>query len=608
MPPFLRNRTLAELVILPLCLALAACSQEEQLHIWLEAALFPDPFADVETVRVVGLVDGHMLPLETVRWDQGPRALEEPLPIDLDRVWVEGLSAEGRVVSAALSPALDLFDASRRELALLFARVGELSVAPGEVEPREGWTSVADGSQGVLLLGGLDAAGATPEATLRWTAEGAVEPGPSLPGGRWGGKSLEIADRVLVWGGYRSVDGVLEAAPEWGELERDGRWLTHAIDVEPGLHPALVAAGNRHALGVNRVTGEVEVLDVVDVRGRRAGAIAPGRSGAAVVRFGIGEFLAFGGASRSGGLVFDSRAGTTTATLAISVPGAHVGLQTAAETAVVLGEGAAWSIVPGFEATETATAVRFASAEALQPDAIWDAGGGVLLAATGTRALHRVELLGGKVEPITPLGVPFSLAEHPDGTLRGVADDGRLLVFSAGPSVFWPTMGGAWGITPRDPARWIEDGSAVQGTALVDGTTRTIATQTWATLGNREHERFHLEVVVEPVGRGRASLLFAIDDGAFAEVRLGRVTQIVWTSSSEAETCAEAEIPAFDEGAGAAAVALIRDGDELLLDVGLDGEFELGCTLARHHRGKLGLGVIRGSVRFFDLRLFPART
>lgn len=149
-------------------LILSGCSGPVDLELRLRAALSPNPFDGVRTVRVVGRLRGRVQVLDTVRWDQGPRALEERLDLEVTRLWVEGLDDAGALKAVAKSPPLDLVSQTPDSIELDFARIGTLSVmtAPSVLPPRSGWRAASVASEGVLLLGGALSDGQTPSETF----------------------------------------------------------------------------------------------------------------------------------------------------------------------------------------------------------------------------------------------------------------------------------------------------------------------------------------------------------------------------------------------------------------------------------------------------------
>lgn len=617
-PSSRRNRTIGRGARLFCAAALYSCSDAIDLRISLVPAIEPDPFRDVERVRVVGLVSGEARPLEEVRWDQGPVELKGRLPLDVERVWVEGLDAGGRVRSAALGPPVDFLTDAPERLDLLFARVGALSIVPGSVAPRRGWRAASLGEGGVLLLGGQAPSGATPEGTVQIGPSGELTPGPSLPGGRVGADVVTTGRSVVVWGGLTRVGDELTPAREWARLGPGSASATASNPVQPGSPPVAVDGDGRRVVVFALERMAVAELDVADLRGRVIGRFDWAGPGAAFARLSAQQVLVVGGAGQETAFVYDRR---TAGRIARSVPllvsrvGAAAKTTSAVSTVVIGGnpEGASPAVTIRFpvpvRGTDSGTVSAFSSAPDLGEARLVDAGGGRLVAASvaAPRGPYGIDLMSGSVEPLLPLGVAFDLAKHPDGTLRGAADDGRLLVFSPGPGIFAPSLATGDGLVPRPPGSWRVEGGGVVGQASSPALPGAVRPDAWVVLGETRYQDFSWEATVTPIGRGTGAFVFDLGDEGYDLVVLQRAAQVRAGPDRPRIPCPAAEVPELDEGRGAVRIRLARMGAILSVDVGADGAIELSCALPAPSGGRLAFAVLRGAVRFSELRL-SART
>ncbi len=184
----------------------SGCQSELSLQIELLAPRAPDPFGEVQTVRVRVRDSGLLVTVGEVRWDQGPMKLPVLAKPSFDRVVVEGLSLGGEVLASGVSPVLDLVRAPpETPVEIYFSRVGALSVLDSMTyEPRVGAKAVTLPLGQVLLVGGRDANGCVLETTVMLHADlPRVRPGPLIPGGRVGEFHAPLLPdgRVLILGG-----------------------------------------------------------------------------------------------------------------------------------------------------------------------------------------------------------------------------------------------------------------------------------------------------------------------------------------------------------------------------------------------------------------------
>jgi hypothetical protein len=212
-----------------------------------------------------------------------------------------------------------------------------------------------------------------------------------------------------------------------------------------------------------------------------------------------------------------------------------------------------------------------------------------------------LELGRGRVTEIPAPPAPFDLAPHPDGTLRGVADDGALLAFAPGPSSFVPNLETGAGLVPRRPEGWRADGTGVVGTAARPALPGADDPAAWAVLGALAFEDFGLELDVTPIERGRAALLFDFDETGYDVLVLQRAARIRAGPGRASVGCPAAEVAGLDEGSGTTRIRFSRRGAEVRLDVGADGAVELACEVPGRAPGRLALAVLAGSVRFSRL-------
>ena len=600
-------------------LAPCACTGSVEVQIALVAALRPDPFVDVDQVRAVGFVDGAPQVLERVRWDQGPVRLSGRLPLNVERLWVEGLDRGGRVRAAALAPPVDFVAEPPDRISLPFVEIGVLSILPGTVPARRGWRAASLAEDGVLLLGGEDAAGGTPEETFLIAPDGSVESGPPLVGGRAGAAVASAGPRVVVWGGWSRTQGAdRRAASFWLRLQLGQPTARVPNPVEPGMDPILVPADARRVTVLAAGEGpsarlEVFELDVSDLRSSPVGQIADLEMRSAFAPLSPRQLVWVGGGTVAEATVYDKLAANITqgSTIAVGGPRTGAAAQTTSAVSTVVAGGREPDGDPEAEVSvlrwplpveEGGRAAVFSDGPRLGRARLYDAGGGTLLAAsvdTSTLPPWRIDLLGSSAVPLESVSEPFDLAPHPDGTLRGASDAGRLLVFSAGPGVFAPSTETGAGIVPRTPDTWTLEEGGLTGRADRVTLLGSVSVTNWAVLGEQKHRDFWLLVEVIPRGRGRAALLFDLDAEGYTVVALQRSAQIRASPGRPRVPCPAAEVPELDEGTGGFEVSLERRGDVVRLDVGADGSPELVCEVTPLSRGgHLALAVLQEAVWF----------
>lgn len=576
---------------------LGGCGGPVELDLRLRAALEPDPFTDVERVRVVGLVRGQAVALPSVRWDQGPLDLGERIPLGVERLWVEGLDEDGAVVSAGYSPELDFVDHPLDQLELWFGRIGEVSEfgSPGTLEPREGWMAVSLGEAGLLLFGG-SVDDRQPTGTWLMSPGGSLDPGPELPEGRSGAAAVALAGRAFVYGGRH------EAGADWWLLDSSGVLRRGEAPFPPGDAPVALAAGNRTVTLVRPDTAEVGEVDLADGRSRSVGRLDVAVPGAGFAARGPGRFWVVGGREVPSAVIFDQRSGRL---LGVPIP-----LEPARIGAAVLSEGTgdAWVLGGGAQAdlvslsfdpaTSSGRAHPLPARLGFGATRAWNGGGGLVVASSSVGAVATVDLLRGAVHRSERILGPFALGPHPDGSLRGVGDDGRLLGFVPPPGRFVPLIAGvASGVVPDRPGTWLSTGDGLEGRADEFG-------PTVALVGRQTSLYFVMEVDVVPIGRGQAEIWLDVFDGGSERVRLQRSATVRASPERPRRDCPVADVAALDEGQGRVRVRLSREDrgptsdPVLVLDVGADGFPDLECAYESAGAGRLGLAVRRGAVRF----------
>ena len=609
-----RNQTFALLCGLSSNLALIGCSEPLELQVALRSAVNPDPFFRVRLVRVVAWDDGVSRILDSVRWDQGPRPLQLGLPLSSRRVWVEGIDDEGRILSAAMSPSLDLISEPVEALELAFAEIGALSVLPNKVEARQGWRAASLGEEGVLLLGGAIGE-QTPSSTLLIDRWGQLVPGPPLPGGRVGASVASNEGRVVVWGGRSEETPATESAGEWAVLSLAEGYRSAPNPIPPGNSPILVnlddSDGPRLTV-LNSATAAVAELNVEPPMGSTVGNLQEVLEGAAVARFRTGQLIV----ASATAAVYDMR---SLGTVGPRVPLASgrqryaAARTTSAMSTVVVGgvDPKTSEPVPGvttlrfpLDGTRTGTASIFAEAP-VGAARLYDAGGGWLLAAPQAGGpSYSMRLFDPQVRALTEVRELYDLASHPDGTLRGVADDGSLLIFTPGPGIFAPQTATGAGLIPRTPEAWRPARGAIQGTAP-NRPVQPPFPETWAVLGEQIFGDFELEMRVEPEPGGRAAVLFDFSEDGYGLVSLGPTLRVRAGPGRLTINCPPAD------GLGPAEdtvfrVRIEREGLELRVGIGAEDDFQLICSLSEdpaNEVGRLAVAVSRGTIRFRELRL-----
>lgn len=562
-------------------LALGGCT-DLQARIELRAAADPDPFDDVRWVQVWAETRDNLVQLDPVRWDQGPVSLRERVPIEARRMWVVGLNDDGVVVSSAPSPPLDLVAEPPARLELELSRVGALSRATedGVLPARHNARAVSWGG-GVLVVGGTVAS--TPELPTtfldrfgRPASEAPVLPEPLTPLG-----VAHVGNTVVLFG-----------TPRTWLLLPDGTWSSVENPVETGTHPAVVPREGRRALlmGADGV-GEIDVAD-------RKASYATTRPVSGPARFLAWRQDQALVATSTVLTVYDPSGGGLQASPRIRLQRSEPPEVAVTPSGAVAMAGGAEGLFLARLGVLTTTIARLSAAVPSAPSAVFSAEGW-LVAAGRSGAVVAVDLVDVAGVP-SDVGAPFVLAPHSDGTLRGASEAGAAVVFNPGPFGRHPdALGRGW--VPSGPGLWRREGADMVGR----GPETTLAQRqvpSWAVLGTRSYRDFEMDVLVAPVGRGSASLLYGLRGDLQEEVVLERSARVRPSGSTRAFDCPTADIPEFDEGRGAVLVRLRRLGPRIELDVGADGVVELSCEHTEAP-GRVALAVRDGEVRFSGLRL-----
>jgi hypothetical protein len=616
-------------------LGLWACSRTEELGLVLVAPRSPDPFAEVRTLRLTGLVEGSRVELGTYRWDRGPFDARFSLPADLRRVVVEGLDRDGRVRSSAVSGRLDLvLDPPEGSLSLLFTRVGVFSRLDAEVEPGlRALSGRVDGAR--WFLGGRDPTGC-PVRQVEWLdRSGRRRAGPRLPEGVGFAPALLQSETpsgaVLAVARPVGPDCLVEDA--WSLVRFDGRQLTTGRWSGPfpeGAAFTALSGGGALIFGgteAGRVRTEVVEVDGATLERRSRGQLDRPLTDAAAARVPGGRVALIGGRSRltPDAAVADASLFSleTFSTQGVRVPlaRARVGPEVAAlrsGAVAVVGGRDADGPVPGLEVLSVAydPAAAGISEQVFDdlpdldgPATLFDLDDGSLLVLPqdGSTA-HWLQLLPQRQVPVPAPPQPLVGGRLTDGLAVFAGADGGFWAFNGGPQrvlnqraprLRMPAKG-ALGFVPSRPGAWrMEPDGTVVGQvdeALpFDPLVRAL-------LIVSEGPYSEFELAFEADLQGVAAVVFGIDGDDFDQLALLNEPRLIRSPSLRIQGGVDCTgQPTLVPGPRRIRVRRSAGGRRVELNVDDDREVDLRCRVDAPTRGALGIGVISGTIRFTEL-------
>lgn len=121
------NTSIILLGLLAVGSIMQACTPADEMSITLRRPIRPDPFADVERIRIRAASPQGLVDLGHWRWDQGPIEIADRVPIDTERVLVEGIDQYGSVVSSGITQRFNLTQGNISNLDVFFSRIGDVS-------------------------------------------------------------------------------------------------------------------------------------------------------------------------------------------------------------------------------------------------------------------------------------------------------------------------------------------------------------------------------------------------------------------------------------------------------------------------------------------------
>lgn len=625
-------------VAVVLMLLSAACSSKLAVDVELVTPPSPDPFEGVQTVRMSAVVQGRLVTVGEGRWDQGPLDLPTLVSVEAERFVVEGLSADGRVVSSGATRPLDLLSAPPDgALEVFFTRVGVLSLLEERSDVRRGGRAAALANGTVLFAGGVDAAGCPRDDTELFGLERpTLSPGPPLIDGR--GEDfvlLPLADgRAVVAGGVRGA-----GCGAWQSTDRvvvfDGR-SARPVDVAgvniPGASYAALSDSEIIVSG-----GEGELVARTDVSRleidagtlRSIGTLDGPRARAASVAISGGRVALLGGRGQrsaasalsttsvfvpSRGAALDERIPLGLELIAPIVHRTIAGgvIYAGGRDAAGNGHAAVRALVVkterDFPLGDTTAVTSMSSTVA--SGAFVDAGDGSLLFVSSERRVaHWIPLLPRRARALDTAGAALvGGGRIADGRVVLRAEDGRFFSFNPGIAGVLRVgrlsvtegdelEGRSVGVVPLRPDAWrlTTEGLLVSRPASLEG---DVEPKERGVFVDAPTTDFDVGFDLRLVDGGRAALLFGLLDARFDHVVLGTTVSLHRGDSSVA--CDAVATPALADGAFHR-VRVVREAEAVTVEV--DGAGVLACALPSPQLGRLGFGLVGGTATFDRLEI-----
>lgn len=621
----------------PLSLLFAlACSSKLALDVRLVEALRPDAFEDVATVRLRALEGGRLVTVGEGRWDQGPLDLPTLVSPEASQFVVEGLSADGRVVSSGASGSLDLLTAPPEDgLDIVFTRVGVLSVLEEHDTPRVGGRAVELADGGVLIAGGTDAAGCAREDTEIYSMEGArLERGPPLVGGRVGDfHLLALPDgRSIVTGGGTSSSCGAEEATEH-VVVFDGRSARNVeapgFNVRGAAYAVLSSSEVAAAGGEGDIVSRTEVvrLDLASGAVRSIGTLDAPRAWASPAVVSSGRIALLGGRAQqdaataldstsvfvpSRGAALDERIGLGRALVAPTSRRTAAGGVVYAGGRSRTGEGHA-EVRMLVVKTERdfplgdSTIVTSISSTIADGRFVDVGDGSALLVSPERRAAFWIQLLPRRARALDTEGAALiGGGRLADGRVVLRAEDGAYLSFNPGLSPLGIVArqgrlavdegevldGVGVGVVPLRPDAWqlTTEGLVVTQPDALEG---DVDPKEWAVFVMGDRLDFDLAFDVRLGPRARAAVLFGLADQRFDHVVIGG--RISAHRQDATLDCPPVEAPVLSNSAFHR-IRLVRSGERVT--VAIDGTTQFECALRSPQAGRIAFASISGSATF----------
>ena len=630
MPSAQAKRNAISLFLVGIVSSQVSCSERLGVEVILRTPEAPDPFAGVARLRMIADLDRGVEQLGVVRWDQGPVALVISNPA-VQRLVIEGLDADDRVVSSGASRTLDfLAEPPDGPITIDFTRIGVLSQWSETVAVRRGGQAVDLGDGRWLAVGGLDDAGCPREDTeIFGPARRRDRVGPPLIGGRTGDFSaLPLANgEVLVVQGIRYADCARASDSVPVRLDpSSGRAVSASAPVEWPAGTAVAPLSSTLVLaagGLGSVTARTEVFgyNPQSFSNQVVGTLSIPRARGTLVALGPQRALMLGGqtqTSTDSGLgdasIFEPSRGTTLEER-ISLGAAVVegpAVRTAAGSVVYLladsvaGRSEVRTVVVKRERevpigdVSPVTVTTSTESGRLLPLA-----DGSLL-RLGRRQLDWIQLLPRQAVSVSVEEGPLYGGMIGDGTALLFDPSGRRYTFNPGPAstLGWrgpagtlrategPSLGR--GLVPRRPARWRLTVEGLEGSQPAEG----VELGEWVVAVDRIWDDFEFLVSVRAAPSGRAFLLWGANRERFTYVDLGATLRInrFGVRGPPCETAAGPD-PGAEGWSGE--VRLRREGRRVTIETPTAA---LSCAFD-DVSGWLGLGVAEGTVTFANIRV-----
>jgi hypothetical protein len=613
--------------LLPRLLALlfcVGCSRTGELDVVFDLPETPDPFIGVDRLQVWGISNGERIRFGAYRWDQGPLELTSNIPPDVERLVFAGV-ADGTVLASGFSGGLDLVLAPpSRPIVVPFWSVGTVSRLAVRLDFEPAFAAALSGA---VLFGGArpDDPPCAPWRT-RWWSETGLRPGPEVPAARGPSvQALAAEGRLVVVAGDSACDG-----PDWAVVEATGEVRLPPDDLALAADAAYAVVTDRLVVGAGgtrdgRATADVVALDPAGVRGQFAGRLDGPRTDAAAAPVSGGRVAVVGGRSRTStttGLsdvsFFSVGAGST--------QGVRLELAGGRRLPAMARLRSGSLIIVGGDAARRAELVVFPGA---RPDLVGLVEPFLSL-ATGREGGQLVDLDDGSLLWLSEDGEQFEWIQllpaavrsvpRPEGLVppwvvtsagpgRALIADraGRLWSFNAGPqgtaaeapTLAPPGPGLPLGYVPQTPAAWDLDADGVRGRSRIDFGVALLPDETLVLTRDRLTD-FEVVLRYEVQGQARASFVFGIDEGDYDHVALFGTPRVIRAPvrSGVPVDCTPTISPELDQENVVHTVRIRRRGATVSMDVGDDGSTDLLCNAPSPRPGRLGLGLINGTVRW----------
>lgn len=639
---FDRNRWVG----LALVAATAGCTRTLPIRVELEDAQAPSPRSDgfrrnVRALRLKALIGGRLQTLPDSPADQGEIDFADTVDPAVERIVVEGLDQDGQVFSSGASLPLDLLKSPPADgvIPIFFSRVAELSFTGETTEPRTERRAAALPDGRVAFLGGRGADGCTGETTLLYDprAEGRLQAGPVLPGGRVGFDLVPLpSGEVVVVGGQAGCgSSTIAESPAFAWLRFDPLGADTRTPLGAPLlnGRAAAAVSDREVVLAGGVAGNVVTANVLGFRFdelgsslRMIGLLGQPRAYASALAIDGRRILLAGGTPNlvagrplAGGTVYVPQSGQTlTATVPLLDAVDHPGLGANAGGAIWVAGGrradGSSSTTLQSVLVRRDTDASFSDVSPIaelprgmaRPTVLHLGPAGALILPDDEGDLAFVDA-AGRVTPVPRLeGSRGRLvgAKSLDGTAVLLDEAGQVLRFNPGAlATLGPAAGndglslggaGPMGLLPLRPSRWSPTATGYVNAQPAAGGSLLI--QELVLAGDRPYGDFDLTFEYVPSGQARAALVFGYAPNRYAYLALAGFTSVEQFGAGVAPSCTQPSNGLLEPRPHR--VRLQRRG--LRLNLEIDGVTLTPCDVPAASiaaaSGTVGFGVIAGQI------------